>query len=151
MKIKRIALAVTAAFWVLSAAPAMAEEITCGSMGEMNRCPLPGADRLGVRVKQVLEGNCTHERGWWADSDGVVVDKGCNAVFSYGASYGSSTSSNGTDANASAYFDDGCRAGQKDRRAGLSMAYQRNAGAYDSRYESTYQAGYEKCWRSATR
>ncbi len=40
MKVIRITLAVTAAFWVLSATPAKAEEITCGSMGEMNRCPL---------------------------------------------------------------------------------------------------------------
>jgi len=151
MKIMRIALAATAAFCVFSATPAMAEEITCGSTGGMNRCPLPGADRLGVRVQQVLEGNCTYDRGWWADSDGVVVDNGCNAVFSYGPSYGASRSSDGTDPNASAYYDDGCRAGQKDRWAGLSMAYQRNAGAYDSRYESTYQAGYEKCWRSSSR
>ena len=60
-------------------------------------------------------------------------------------------SSDGTDANASAYYDDGCRAGTADKQAGLSMTYQRKPGAYDSRYESTYQAGYEKCWRSSSR
>jgi len=66
-------------------------------------------------------------------------------------SYVPPASSSGTDANASAYFDDGCRAGTADKQAGLSMAYQRKAGAYDSRYESTYQAGYEKCWNRTNR
>jgi hypothetical protein len=66
-------------------------------------------------------------------------------------SYVPPASSSGTDANASAYFDDGCKAGTADKQAGLSMAYQRKAGAYDSRYESTYQAGYEKCWNRTNR
>jgi hypothetical protein len=124
-----------------------ASELTCGSTGGMNRCPLPGADKLHVKVKQVLEGDCAHEKGWWADSDGIVVDKGCNAVFKYRAS--AASSSDGTDANASAYYDDGCKAGKKDKKAGLSMAYERHAGSYDSQNESSYQAGYDKCWMQA--
>jgi hypothetical protein len=147
VKILRIA-AVTAGFMFLSAAPALAGEITCGSTGGMNRCPLPGADRLSVKVQQVLEGTCTFDKSWWADSDGVVVDKGCNAVFSY-ASQGGASSSDGTDKMASVYYDNGCKAGRADRKARLSMAHVRHSGDYDSRYESTYQAGYEKCWASA--
>ncbi len=52
----------------------------------------------------------------------------------------------GTDQKASAYFDDGCVAGRNDKLAGLSMAYERNAGAYDTEAEGSFQAGYEKCW-----
>jgi hypothetical protein len=55
----------------------------------------------------------------------------------------------GTDERASAYFDDGCAAGRNDRLAGLSMAYERNAGSYDSESEGSFQAGYEKCWMQA--
>jgi hypothetical protein len=149
MKSIGTALAAFAAVSLMGASFAFAGEITCGSTGGMNRCPLPGADTLHVKVKQVLEGDCTHEKGWWADSDGVVVDKGCNAVFKYNAAASSSGSSSGTDANASAYYDDGCKAGAKDRKAGLSMAYERHAGAFDTANASTYQAGYEKCWAKA--
>lgn len=138
--------AVFAVVALMGASPAFSAEIACSSTGGMNRCPLPGADKLHVKVKQVLEGNCAHEKGWWADSDGVVVDKGCSAVFSYKAAAAAAPASDGTDANASAYFDDGCKAGTADKKAGLSMAYERHEGSYDSQYASTYQAGYEKCW-----
>jgi hypothetical protein len=142
-------IATVAAVSFITATNVFAAEITCGSTGGMNRCPLPGADRMHVKVKQVLEGDCSHEKGWWADSDGVVVDKGCNAVFKYTAAKASSSGSGGTDAKASAYYDDGCKAGKADKKAGLSMAYERHAGEYDSEVESTYQAGYEKCWMKA--
>lgn len=130
---------------LMAASNASASEMACSSDGSMNRCPLPGADKLGVKVKQVLEGNCKHEQGWWADSDGIVVDKGCSAVFTYKAAAASS----GTDANASAYYDDGCKAGKKDKKAGLSMAYERHEGAYDSANAASYEAGYNKCWTKA--
>ncbi len=55
----------------------------------------------------------------------------------------------GTDERASAYFDAGCEAGRSDRLAGLSMAYERNVGAFDSESEGSFQAGYEKCWMQA--
>jgi len=141
-------LAATAAISLAFASQAFAAEITCGSTGAMNRCPLPGADRMNVKVKQVLEGKCVHEKGWWADSDGVVVDQGCIAVFSYSAA---SATSDGTDANASAYYDDGCKAGVADKKARLSMAYERHNGAYDTEYASTYEAGYNKCWMNTKR
>lgn len=143
--------AAMAAVSFMTVSNAFASELTCGSTGGMNRCPLPGADKMHVKVKQVLEGDCTHEKGWWADSDGVVVDKGCNAVFTYKSAKASSSGSDGTDAKASAYYDDGCKAGTADKKAGLSMAYERHAGQYDTEAEGTYQAGYEKCWSKTKR
>lgn len=44
------------------------------------------------------------------------------------------------------YYQDGYKAGRQDRKAGLSMAYERHDGAYDSRNASYYQAGYEAGW-----
>ncbi len=44
------------------------------------------------------------------------------------------------------YYKDGYKAGRKDRKAGLSIAYERHDGAYDSRNASYYQAGYEAGW-----
>ena len=119
---KSILLAFTAAV-LLGIGTASASEITCGSTGGMNRCPLPGAD-----------------------SDGIVVDKGCIAVFKYSAS---ASTSGGTDAIASAYYDDGCKAGKADKKAGLSMAYERHDGAYDTANAGSYEAGYNKCWMKA--
>ena len=142
---KSILLAFTAAV-LLGIGTASASEITCGSTGGMNRCPLPGADMMKVKVKQVLEGKCAHETGWWADSDDIVVDKGCIAVFKYSAS---ASTSGGTDAIASAYYDDGCKAGKADKKAGLSMAYERHDGAYDTANAGSYEAGYNKCWMKA--
>jgi hypothetical protein len=141
-------IAALAVLSLMGASHAFASEIACSSDGSMNRCPLPGADKLHVKVKQVLEGKCVPDKTWWADSDGVVVDKGCSAVFKYKAAAASS-SSDGTDANASAYYDDGCKAGKKDKKAGLSMAYERHEGEYNTEYASTFQAGYEKCWMKA--
>jgi hypothetical protein len=40
------------------------------------------------------------------------------------------------------------KAGKSDRKAGLSMAYERHDGAYDSRNASYYQAGYEDGWNA---
>ena len=44
------------------------------------------------------------------------------------------------------YYNDGNKAGLKDRKAGLIMAYERHDGTYDSRNASYYQAGYEAGW-----
>lgn len=46
------------------------------------------------------------------------------------------------------YYKDGFKAGKSDRKAGLSMAYERHDGAYDSRNASYYQEGYEAGWQS---
>lgn len=142
-----------AALSLLGISGVWAGEIACSSDGSMNRCPLPGADKLNVKVKQILEGKCAHDKGWWADSDGVVVDKGCSAVFKYKEAKAKTTTStsttDGTDVNASAYYDDGCKAGKKDAKARLSMAYERHSDAYDTQNAGTFQSGYEKCWMKA--
>lgn len=52
----------------------------------------------------------------------------------------------GTDTRNAPYFDLGCEAGRSDRRANMSMAYERHAGQYDTEAEPTFQAGYDKCW-----
>lgn len=44
------------------------------------------------------------------------------------------------------YYRDGYKAGKSDRKAGLSMAYERHDGAYDTQNASYYQAGYEDGW-----
>lgn len=46
------------------------------------------------------------------------------------------------------YYQDGYKAGRKDRKAGMSMAYERHNDAYDSRNASYYQEGYEAGWQS---
>lgn len=48
--------------------------------------------------------------------------------------------------NKCAYYKDGYKAGVKDRKAGLSNAYERHDGAYDTANASYYQAGYETGW-----
>lgn len=130
-----------------------AAEIACTSMGELNRCPLPNAHTLHVKIKQVLRGKCTFDKSWWTDSDGIVVDKGCGAVFKYkpAAASSSSTTSSGTDANASFFFDEGCKAGKEDKKIGQSMAYERHSDSYNTDNEGSFRAGYEKCWMSTKR
>lgn len=45
------------------------------------------------------------------------------------------------------YYKDGYKAGRQDRKANMSMAYERHNDAYDSRNESYDQAGYEDGWK----
>ena len=47
------------------------------------------------------------------------------------------------------YYKDGYKAGRTDRKSGLSNAYERHDGKYDSRNASYFQAGYEDGWGSA--
>ena len=44
-------------------------------------------------------------------------------------------------------FDDGCRRGREDGRAGMSSYYGRYSDEYDSRFEPYFARGYEQCWR----
>ncbi len=44
------------------------------------------------------------------------------------------------------YYRDGYKAGVRDRKAGLSNAYERHAGAYDTANASYFQAGHETGW-----
>jgi len=49
--------------------------------------------------------------------------------------------------NERAYYDDGCSEGTRDAKASMSMAYERHADMYDSRFEPYFAQGYEACWR----
>lgn len=49
--------------------------------------------------------------------------------------------------NERAYYDDGCHEGTGDAQANMSMAYERHAGMYDSRFEPYFKQGYENCWK----
>lgn len=49
--------------------------------------------------------------------------------------------------NNCAYFRDGYKQGKIDRRANMSMAYQRHSDMYDSRFEENFRVGYEAGWK----
>ena len=59
---------------------------------------------------------------------------------------GAATNSDGTDMEASSAYDQGCAAGTEDANNNMSMAYERHSGEYESQYEDTFRAGFEKCW-----
>lgn len=135
-----------------------AAELTCSSDGGFNRCPLPGADKAGVRLIQKIEGTCKKDYGFGVDSDGVWVNSGCIAVFSYkkdnsARSAKAQKTKNsqcpaGMESNNCEYYKDGFNAGKEDRAIGLSNAYERHENSYDGRFESSYAQGYDKGWRN---
>lgn len=49
--------------------------------------------------------------------------------------------------NERAYYDDGCGKGTSDAKASMSMAYERHAEMYDTRFEPYFKQGYEACWK----
>jgi len=49
--------------------------------------------------------------------------------------------------NERAYYDDGCHDGTSDAQMSMSMAYERHADMYDSRFEPYFRDGYENCWK----
>jgi hypothetical protein len=49
--------------------------------------------------------------------------------------------------NERAYYDDGCHEGTVDAQASMSMAYERHADMYDSRFKPFFAKGYKKCWK----
>lgn len=49
--------------------------------------------------------------------------------------------------NECAYFQDGYMAGSEDGKASMSMAYERHAESYDSRFEPYFAKGYEEGWK----
>jgi len=133
---------------------ALAQEIACSSFeGQFNRCPLPNANELNVRLSDELSGDCTEGESWGADSDGVWVDDNCSAVFTYqGQDSGNSGGRSGEqcpynqDSNECAYFVDGYNAGKEDRGMNMSRAYERHGDAYDSRFEQYFAEGYKDGW-----
>lgn len=63
---------------------ARAGELSCNSIdGELSRCALPGADKLKVKLKLDRAGACKNGDTWGVDKDGLWVDMGCQAVFTY--------------------------------------------------------------------
>ena len=46
------------------------------------------------------------------------------------------------------YYKDGYKAGSEDGKASMSMAYERRAGDYDSRFEPYFARGYEAGWKA---
>lgn len=81
MRISLVLLAMGLAIGVSQAA-----ELACGSVeGEFHRCDLPGADRMKVKLKQRLDGDCRAGETWGVDRDGVWVDMGCRGLFRYTA------------------------------------------------------------------
>lgn len=69
---------------VCVALAAEAGEFACNSInGELNRCALQGASKLKVRLKLDREGACQKGDTWGVDNEGVWVDMGCRAVFTY--------------------------------------------------------------------
>lgn len=65
---------------------ARAGELACNSLnGEFSRCALKDADKLRIRLKLDREGGCKKNDTWGVDADGVWVDMGCSAVFSFKA------------------------------------------------------------------
>lgn len=130
----------------------LATEIACSSDGNYNRCLLSHADKLNVKLTQKLEGECKKDYTWGADSDGVWVDKGCSAVFTYTEGEKSAQSNNQCPSdlkgNECAYYQDGYKAGAEDGKAGQSMAHERHSDAYDSRFEASFTRGYEAGWKA---
>jgi hypothetical protein len=102
---------------------ANAGEIACSSFErQFNRCPLANANNLNVKLTQKLGGKCKKDHSWGADSDGVWVDKGCSAVFSYSASqhsggYADKGCPSGLKGNECEYYKDGYTAGANDGKA----------------------------------
>ena len=79
-----------------------------------------------------------------------AYEDGWNACRGNGAPYNAPSSVGcpyDLKGNECAYYQDGYRAGGEDARMGMSMAYERHSGAYDSRFEHYYSRGYEAGWR----
>ena len=141
-------------------ANAVAKEIACSSFqGQFNRCPLPGANKKHVQLKQNLgDAPCKKDTSWGADSDGVWVDANCSAVFTYGggggqggkhhAKKGGNQCPSDLKGNECEYYKDGHKAGAQDGKASMSMVYERHADAYDSRFEPYFARGYEAGWKA---
>ncbi len=73
-----------AMFTIVLMSAAKAGEFSCNSVdGELNRCALQGANKMKVRLKLDREGACQKGDTWGVDNEGVWVDMGCRAVFTY--------------------------------------------------------------------
>ena len=83
-KLSTVVATAACAVFLVAAGTARAGEMSCASNGEFIRCPLKGADKLGVKmVSQQSDLKCHKDKTWGTDSDGIWVDMGCVATFSY--------------------------------------------------------------------
>lgn len=84
MRYSTARIVVIAHLIAVPASTALAGEISCNSIdGELNRCALQGADKMKVKLKLDRVGACKKGDTWGVDNDGVWVDMGCQAVFTY--------------------------------------------------------------------
>ncbi len=133
------------------------KEIACSSFeGAFNRCPLPGANQMDVRLTQNLGGaKCKRDYTWGADSDGVWVSENCSAVFTYSPKGSDEYHDHAVSqaecpqkwpegSNECEYFKDGYKTGTKDVKQGKSNDYTRHNFMYDSRFEKPFKKGYKK-------
>lgn len=86
MKLSKSCICLIASAMSLIVQQASATEILCGSIdGEFHRCALNGADKMKVKMKHRVDGDCKFGQTWGVDGEGVWVDMGCRGVFRYAA------------------------------------------------------------------
>lgn len=138
---------------VLIAAPVAAQGkiVTCESKNNFNsECPAGGSPVTLVR--QLSHAPCQEGVTWGVNpSNGKIwVADGCRAQFRVGHDAQGDQNTHGgylgAESNNRAYYEDGYRAGRRDARNNQSMAYQRHAGDYDSRFEQYFARGYREGW-----
>ena len=84
-KFVKLLLALASLAWVVPAAHAATGFIDCSSIGyRYQYCPVDTQGRVNM-IREMSTGNlCRQGRGWGYDNNGIWVDKGCRAQFSYG-------------------------------------------------------------------
>ena len=164
MKAKRKLLPTLACVLMLvCAAQVSAGTMECSSTGaQFVRCNLPDSDKMGVKIiRQYSKAPCNRDYTWGADSDGIWVDKGCRAAFSYADNHASENYpgyhparegdgnpyKNGS--NEFEYYQDGYHAGLDDGNANMSMLCERHSDMYDSRFKDAFCAGHAAGWKKA--
>jgi hypothetical protein len=123
------------------------------------RCNLPNSHELDVRlIRQYSKSPCNRDYTWGADSDGIWVDKGCRAAFSYVDNHKSDTYSGyhparpndgnpfKSGSNEFEYYQDGYHAGMDDGHANMSRFCGRHSDMFDTRFEPAFCKGYDAGW-----
>jgi hypothetical protein len=140
---------------------ASAGTMECASTGaQFVRCNLPHSDKLNVKlIRQYSKAPCNRDYTWGADGDGIWVDKGCRAAFSFVdnhqsatySGYAPSKSGDGnpfkSGSNEFEYYQDGYHEGLADGHTNMSNFCGRHSDHYDSRFEPAFCQGYEAGWK----
>lgn len=146
----------------LSTSTAYAGTKHCKSHGDFVRCELPNANQLHVSLYEERSYNkCEKNYTWGADSDGIWVDRKCNAIFKhrdpdgahddYQEPYVRTAGASGDcpsdiRGNECEYYVDGYKAGKNDGELSMSRVYERYSDGYDSRFEPYFARGYDAGW-----